>query len=82
MMNLTDMRTDPTRIITSSSISLDYIVCNTKEKTCDTMRSLKCRYVITLMPTVLGKEKNERNISLANHSKSSIYEKLKQERKV
>jgi hypothetical protein len=46
------------------------------------MRSLKYRYVITLMPTVLGKEKNERNISLANHSKSSIYEKLKQERKV
>ena len=63
MMNLTDIRTDPTRIITSSSTSLDYIAWDTKEKTCDTMRSLKCCYVIILIPTVLGKEKNERNIS-------------------
>jgi hypothetical protein len=38
--------------------------------------------VIILIPAVLGKEKNEKNISWANHSKSSIYEKLKQERKV
>ena len=63
MMNMTDIRTDPTRIITSSSTNLDYIVCDTKEKTCDTMRSLKCCYVIILIPAVLGKEKNEKNIS-------------------
>ena len=36
---MTDIRTDPSRIITSSSTNLDYIVCDTKEKTCDTMRS-------------------------------------------
>jgi hypothetical protein len=55
---MTDIRTDPTRIITSSSTNLDYIVCDTKEKTCDTMRSLKCCYVIILIPAVLGKENN------------------------
>ena len=63
MMNLNHMRTDPTRIITSSSISLDYIVCDTKEKISDTRRSLRCGYVITLIPTILGKGKNELKIS-------------------
>jgi hypothetical protein len=81
-MNLNHMRTDPTWITTSSSISLDYIVCDTKEKISDTRRSLRCGYVITLIPTILGKGKNELRISWANHSKGVIYEKLKQERKV
>jgi hypothetical protein len=82
IMNLNHMRTDPTWITTSSSISLDYIVCDTKEKISDTRRSLRCGYVITLIPTILGKGKNELRISWANHSKGVIYEKLKQERKV
>jgi hypothetical protein len=38
--------------------------------------------VITLIPTILGKGKNELKISSAKHSKSVIDEKLKQERKV
>ena len=41
MMNLNHMRTDPTRITTSSSTFLDYIVCDTKEKISDTRRSFK-----------------------------------------